>query len=192
MRGSCWPAPSPGASNAQVARELGITVTTVSRWRAAFAQCGMDALRDRPWTGRPKAELTVTAQERATLQRWSRRAKSSQAMPLLDTVASGSGGPKSSQPSRSCCHRSASGMVCFGQVTKVLQIIGDVSATHHDGAGRLHTAGGSVSDRRAEFRILGPLEVEMGAEACRCRRVSSVFCSLGSCCVPTTWCPLPS
>ncbi|MEU4697702.1 helix-turn-helix domain-containing protein, partial [Nonomuraea dietziae] len=45
----------PGASNAQVARELGTTVTTVRRWRAAFARGGMDALLDRPRTGRPKA-----------------------------------------------------------------------------------------------------------------------------------------
>jgi len=33
-------------------------------------------------TGRPKAELTLTDDERATLQRWARRAKSSQAMAL--------------------------------------------------------------------------------------------------------------
>jgi hypothetical protein len=33
----------PGASNAQVARELGIAVATVRRWRAAFAAGGLDA-----------------------------------------------------------------------------------------------------------------------------------------------------
>lgn len=66
----------PGISNAQVARELGIAVATVRRWRAAFARGGMNALLDKPRTGRPKAELTVTDQERATLLRWARRAKS--------------------------------------------------------------------------------------------------------------------
>jgi len=35
-----------------------------------------------PKTGRPKAELVLTEQERATLVRWSRRAKSSQALAL--------------------------------------------------------------------------------------------------------------
>src|SRR6266581_8487304 len=33
-------------------------------------------------TGRPKAELTLSDNERATLQRWARRAKSSQAVAL--------------------------------------------------------------------------------------------------------------
>ncbi|MEV5754376.1 helix-turn-helix domain-containing protein, partial [Actinoallomurus sp. NPDC052308] len=28
----------PGASNAQVARDLGVSVATVRRWRAAFAR----------------------------------------------------------------------------------------------------------------------------------------------------------
>ena len=35
-----------------------------------------------PKTGRPKAELVLTDEERATLVRWSRRAKSSQALAL--------------------------------------------------------------------------------------------------------------
>src|SRR3954451_9014849 len=65
----------PGASNAEVARELGMSVATVRRWRTAFAEGGTDALLDRPRTGRPKAELTVSDQERATLRRWARRAK---------------------------------------------------------------------------------------------------------------------
>ncbi|MEV0390094.1 helix-turn-helix domain-containing protein, partial [Nonomuraea sp. NPDC050643] len=48
----------PGISNAQVARGLGIAVGTVRKWRAAFAQGGLDALVDEARTGRPKAELT--------------------------------------------------------------------------------------------------------------------------------------
>jgi hypothetical protein len=34
-------------------------------------------------TGRPKAELALLDNERATLQRWARRAKSSQALALV-------------------------------------------------------------------------------------------------------------
>ncbi|SPL98319.1 Mobile element protein [[Actinomadura] parvosata subsp. kistnae] len=76
----------PGTSNAQVARELGIAVGTVRKWRAAFAQGGLDALGDEARTGRPKAELTVTDQERAVLQRWARRAKSSQVLAMRSKI----------------------------------------------------------------------------------------------------------
>jgi transposase len=76
----------PGASNAQVARELGIAVATVRRWRAAFAREGLEALLDAPRDGRPKAELTVTGAERETLQRWARRAKSSQVLAMRSKI----------------------------------------------------------------------------------------------------------
>jgi transposase len=79
----------PGTSNAQVARELGIAVVTVRKWRAAFAQGGLDALADEARTGRPKAELTVTDQERAVLQRWARRAKSSQVLAMRSKIVLG-------------------------------------------------------------------------------------------------------
>lgn len=69
----------PEASNAQVARDLGIAVGTVRKWRAAFARGGLDALADEVRTGRPKAELAITDDERAVLQRWARRANSSKA-----------------------------------------------------------------------------------------------------------------
>jgi transposase len=72
----------PGASNAQVGRDLGLSVATVRRWRAAFADGGLDALLDAPRDGRPKATLTVTESERATLERWARRAKSSQVLAM--------------------------------------------------------------------------------------------------------------
>jgi len=75
-----------GASNAQVARELGIAVATVRRWRAAFAAGGLDTLLDAPRDGRPKAALTVTAQERAILQRWAQRAKSSQVLAVRSKI----------------------------------------------------------------------------------------------------------
>jgi transposase len=76
----------PGASNAQVARELGIAVATVRRWRAAFARDGLEALLDAPRDGRPKAELTVTSEERETLQRWARRARSSQVLAMRSKI----------------------------------------------------------------------------------------------------------
>lgn len=72
----------PGASNAQVARDLGVSDATVRRWRAVFARDGLDALLDAPRDGRPKAELTVTEIERATLERWARRAKSAQVLAM--------------------------------------------------------------------------------------------------------------
>ncbi|WP_405146956.1 IS630 family transposase [Sphaerisporangium sp. NBC_01403] len=76
----------PGASNAEVARELGMSVATVRRWRIAFAEGGTQALLDKPRTGRPKAELTVSDEERATLQRWARRAKSSQVLAMRSQI----------------------------------------------------------------------------------------------------------
>jgi transposase len=76
----------PGASNAQVARDLGTAVVTVRRWRAAFARGGLDALLDAPRDGRPKAELTVTRQERAALERWARRAKSAQVLAMRSKI----------------------------------------------------------------------------------------------------------
>jgi transposase len=76
----------PGASNAQVARDLGTAVVTVRRWRAAFARGGLDALLDAPRDGRPKAELTVTDEERGVLQRWARRAKSAQVLAMRSKI----------------------------------------------------------------------------------------------------------
>jgi transposase len=72
----------PGASNAQVARDLGLSDATVRRWRAAFAAGGLDALLDAPRDGRPKAELILTGTERAVLERWARRAKSAQVLAM--------------------------------------------------------------------------------------------------------------
>lgn len=37
----------------QVARELGVSIPTVSKWRARFSQQGMKGLRDRPRSGKP-------------------------------------------------------------------------------------------------------------------------------------------
>ncbi|MGW5689261.1 helix-turn-helix domain-containing protein, partial [Nonomuraea sp. NPDC003754] len=87
----------PGASNAQVARDLGMNVATVRRWRAAYARGGIDALLDRPRTGRPKAGLTVTEEERVTLQRWARRAKSSQVLAMRAKIVLGCADGKDNQ-----------------------------------------------------------------------------------------------
>jgi transposase len=72
----------PGVSNAQVARDLDVSVATVRRWRAAFARDGLEALLDAPRDGRPKAELVMTEAERAVLERWARRAKSAQVLAM--------------------------------------------------------------------------------------------------------------
>jgi transposase len=76
----------PGVSNAQVARDLAVSVATVRRWRAVFAHGGSDALLDAPRDGRPKAELTVTEAERANLERWARRAKSAQVLAMRSKI----------------------------------------------------------------------------------------------------------
>ncbi|WP_223168228.1 IS630 family transposase [Nonomuraea sp. SYSU D8015] len=87
----------PGSSNAQVARELGIAVGTVRKWRAAFAEGGLGALVDEARTGRPKAELTVTDEERAVLHRWARRAKSSQVLAMRSKIVLGCADGKDNQ-----------------------------------------------------------------------------------------------
>ncbi|MGW0486526.1 IS630 family transposase [Nonomuraea sp. NPDC003214] len=87
----------PGSSNAQVARELGIAVGTVRKWRAAFARGRLDALVDEARTGRPKAELTVTDEERAVLQRWARRSKSAQVLAMRSKIVLGCADGKDNQ-----------------------------------------------------------------------------------------------
>jgi len=65
-----------------VCAELGLTRKRVRIWRERFAEAGIGGLADRPRPGRPKAGLEVTGAERAQLERWSRRAKTSQALAL--------------------------------------------------------------------------------------------------------------
>jgi transposase len=64
----------------QLAADLGVTTMTVGKWRRRFAQAGLAGLVDDERTGRPKSELVLSDDERAQLTRWSRRAKSSQAL----------------------------------------------------------------------------------------------------------------
>ena len=67
-----------GMANAEAARELGVAVKSVSRWRRRFADRRLAGLEDDAPIGRPKAELVLAEAERAQLVRWARRAKTAQ------------------------------------------------------------------------------------------------------------------
>ncbi len=71
-----------GMSNAEAARELGVAVKSVSKWRRKFADQGLAGLEDDAPIGRPKAELVLGEAERAQLIRWARRAKTAQYLAL--------------------------------------------------------------------------------------------------------------
>ena len=79
----------PAAVPARVAADLGVTVATVDKWRKRFEASGVDGLIDSQRPGRPKAELVLSDGERDQLQRWSRRAKSSQALALRARIVLG-------------------------------------------------------------------------------------------------------
>src|SRR5689334_7661088 len=71
-----------GMSNAAAARELGVAVKSVSKWRRQFAAGRLAGLEDAAPVGRPKAELVLTDAERAQLAAWARRAKTAQFLAL--------------------------------------------------------------------------------------------------------------
>ena len=71
-----------GMSNAGVAREIGVAVKTVAKWRRQFAEQRLAGLADAGRIGRPKADLVVEEAERVQLIRWARRAKSAQYLAL--------------------------------------------------------------------------------------------------------------
>lgn len=66
----------------RVAADLGVSRVTVHVWRRRFREAGLDGLADSPRRGRYEGELVLTDDEREQLTRWSRRAKSSQALAL--------------------------------------------------------------------------------------------------------------
>jgi transposase len=66
----------------RVAAELGVTTMTVGLWRKRFAAARCDGLVDGARAGRPKSELVLTDLEREQLTRWSRRARTAQALAL--------------------------------------------------------------------------------------------------------------
>lgn len=72
----------PGVVFARVAADLGVTTMTVGAWRKRFTESRCDGLLDGARSGRPKAELVLSAEEHDQLLRWSRRAKSAQALAL--------------------------------------------------------------------------------------------------------------
>ena len=67
-----------GMANAEAARELGVAVKSVSKWRRRFADRRLAGLEDEAPIGRPKAGLVLAEAERAQLVRWARRAKTAQ------------------------------------------------------------------------------------------------------------------
>jgi transposase len=79
----------PGVVYERVAAELGVTKTTVLKWRKRFARERLNGLTDEERPGRPKADLVLTETERAQLMRWSRRAKSAQALALRARIVLG-------------------------------------------------------------------------------------------------------
>jgi len=76
----------PGASGSRVAADLGVTAATVAKWRGRFVAARLDGLGDEQRPGRPKAGLVLSDAERDELVRWSRRAKSSQALALRSRI----------------------------------------------------------------------------------------------------------
>lgn len=72
----------PGVVYARLADELGVTAMTVLNVRKRFAASRLDGLADRARPGRAKADLVLEPDEREQLQRWVRRATSSQALAL--------------------------------------------------------------------------------------------------------------
>src|SRR5215212_11694521 len=76
----------PGVVYERLASELGVTAMTVGAWRKRFAQARCAGLVDGRRSGRPKAELVVTEDEREQLTRWSRRAKTAQALALRSKI----------------------------------------------------------------------------------------------------------
>ena len=85
----------PGAVSERIASELGVTTMTVGSWRKRFALARLEGLADGARPGRPKAGLVLTDAERDQLTRWSRRAKTSQALALRSKIvlASAQGAP---------------------------------------------------------------------------------------------------
>src|SRR6266516_4562110 len=76
----------PGVVYQRVAAGLGVTEMTVGKWRKRFAGARLGGLCDGARPGRPKAGLVLADAERDQLARWSRRAKTSQALALRSKI----------------------------------------------------------------------------------------------------------
>jgi transposase len=75
-----------GMTNAAAAFWCGVSVITVSKWRARFAEHRLAGLVDAPRPGRPTTDLVLSEAERAELTRWAARATSSQALALRSKI----------------------------------------------------------------------------------------------------------
>jgi transposase len=64
-----------GMTYTSVAEQLGTGMARVRRWRKRFEDEGVNALEDLPRSGGPKAELVVTDEQRAELERLAIRAR---------------------------------------------------------------------------------------------------------------------
>jgi transposase len=78
-----------GASNRELAAELGCSEPTVSQWRKRFAERGLEGLADagsdagvRRRRGRPATAVDIDEDDRVVLERWTRRHTASQALAL--------------------------------------------------------------------------------------------------------------
>lgn len=86
-------ASAEGLTNEEVAARLGISTPTVSKWRTRYLREGLAGLDDRPRSGRPPAaprrpspEINLTDRERADLERWASRPKTSQRLALRSKI----------------------------------------------------------------------------------------------------------
>ncbi|MFB9840523.1 IS630 family transposase, partial [Actinoallomurus acaciae] len=79
----------PGVVNEGIAAEVGVTTATVGKWRKRFIEARLDGLADGERSGRPRAGLVLSEDERVQLVWWSRRAKSSQALALRSKIVLG-------------------------------------------------------------------------------------------------------
>jgi transposase len=75
-----------GKSNAEVAREVGVSVPSVGKWRRQFAADRLEGMVDAARIGRPKAELVLTDAERDQLTRWARRATTARYLALRSQI----------------------------------------------------------------------------------------------------------
>ena len=75
-----------GMSKAQIARDLGTAPARVRTWVKRFESDRVAGLGERPRTGAPKAELIVADDERKELERYVRRATSSQRLALRSRI----------------------------------------------------------------------------------------------------------
>ena len=63
-----------------------MTVATVRKWRARFAEQGLAGLDDEARIGRPKPEVVLSADERRQLVQWARRAKTAQYLAMRSKI----------------------------------------------------------------------------------------------------------